>query len=358
MVIFSSLNTLSGNGGIEKFNRSLISALDKRFIVRSLALHDASFSEYRENHKGYSGSIIHFAISFLWQCIRTDKIILGHLNLAPVALLSTIFFPKKKYFLVIHGLELWLPLSFFKKQLLKRVDKCITVSSFSSQRLQRIGIPREKIQILHNTVGVNDYPVVQSQSNLEQWKSHYTSIKNSFIMLTTARMSSNEGYKGYDRVIKSLPIILKKIPNIHYVLVGKYDEQEKQRLDNLINQYQVQNHVTFTGFVSEDELRIWMTQSNLFIMPSTMEGFGIVYIEAMASGTPVIAGNKDGSVDALAGGELGMLVDPESVDEIANAVIHIHNNYEHVLKGEALRAAVIRKFGFEVFSKKVEEIFS
>jgi glycosyltransferase involved in cell wall biosynthesis len=93
-------------------------------------------------------------------------------------------------------------------------------------------------------------------------------------------------------------------------------------------------------------------------MPSKGEGFGIVYLEAMACGKPCLGGNQDGALDALVQGELGVLVNPDDIDEIAQALIQIlQGEYPNALlyQPERLRQAVIEHFGFEIFQQQLCE---
>ena len=120
----------------------------------------------------------------------------------------------------------------------------------------------------------------------------------------------------------------------------------------------VWNAVVFAGFVPDEELSEHYNLCDLFAMPSKAEGFGIVYLEALACGKPVLAGNKDGSRDALNDGELGLLVDPDNTAEIASETIrvlrrqHPHPNLFHP---ELLCQRVTELFGFETFKRKVAD---
>jgi glycosyltransferase involved in cell wall biosynthesis len=96
-----------------------------------------------------------------------------------------------------------------------------------------------------------------------------------------------------------------------------------------------------------------------FVMQSKKEGFGIVFLEALASGKPVIAGNKEGSCDALLNGEVGILVDPDNVDEVAKAIINVlrGNVPDYLLDPQYLRETVLEHYGFDRFCQKVKELF-
>jgi len=91
-------------------------------------------------------------------------------------------------------------------------------------------------------------------------------------------------------------------------------------------------------------------------MPSKKEGFGIVFLEALACGKPVIAGNKDGSVDAVLNGELGILVNPDDEDDIAKELIKVLKNdvSKKLINSEYLRTKVLEHYGIDRFIEKVK----
>src|SRR6185437_1267256 len=126
----------------------------------------------------------------------------------------------------------------------------------------------------------------------------------------------DERYKGYDKVMEALVLLKTKYPQLRYLLAGNYDDKEKEWVDHLIQQAGLQRQVILPGYIEDDEIPGHFAVSDIYIMPSSGEGFGIVFIEAMYYGLPVIAGNKDGSTDALLNGELGQLVNPGNAQEI------------------------------------------
>jgi glycosyltransferase involved in cell wall biosynthesis len=120
----------------------------------------------------------------------------------------------------------------------------------------------------------------------------------------------------------------------------------------------VKHAVILAGFVPENELCEHYNLCDLFAMPSKGEGFGIVYLEALACGKPVLAGNKDGSRDALNDGELGVLVDPDEISDIAAQTIRIlrrqHSN-SNLFAPEWLRDRVTSLFGYDTFRRTITE---
>jgi glycosyltransferase involved in cell wall biosynthesis len=140
-------------------------------------------------------------------------------------------------------------------------------------------------------------------------------------------------------------------------MVGK--GSDRPRIEQLINQLNLQDCVTLTGFVPDDELCAHYNLCDVFALPSKSEGFGIVYLEALACGKPTLGGNQDGAIDALCHGELGVLVDPDDVGAITQTLIQIlQGTYLHPIlyKPGILRQKVIDNFGFERFKKTLAEL--
>lgn len=178
--------------------------------------------------------------------------------------------------------------------------------------------------------------------------------KHTKVMLTVTRLANTEQFKGYDYVIESLPKISKKDSTvIKYLIGGKGQTEELNRIENLIQQHKVQEQVQLLGFIKDEELIDHYLLADVFVMPSKKEGFGIVFIEAAACGCKVIAGNKDGSVDALQNGALGTLINPDSVEELEQAILeNLNNNHHHPA---ALQQKVVNSFGFPVFKERLKQ---
>ena len=177
------------------------------------------------------------------------------------------------------------------------------------------------------------------------------------IILTVARLDRSERFKGYDQILQALPEIRTQLPNVHYILLGS--GPDRPRLEQLIVQLNLQGCVTLTGFVPDDELSAHYNLSDLFALPSKSEGFGIVYLEALACGKPILGGNRDGAIDALCQGELGVLVDPDDLSAIAGTIVQILQGiYPHSIlyQPALLREKVINTFGFERFKQTLAEL--
>jgi glycosyltransferase involved in cell wall biosynthesis len=211
-----------------------------------------------------------------------------------------------------------------------------------------LDIPEEKISLLANTFDPEQfYPDMRKPRFLLK---RYGLQPEQPVILTISRLASAERYKGYDQVLRALPLLRKRFPNVRYILGGR--GPDRPRIDALIRALDLINNVTLAGYVVEHELRAHYNLCDVFAMPSKGEGFGIVFLEALGCGKPVLAGNKDGSVDAVLAGETGVLVDPDDVAEIGKALIQIlAGEYpeQQLFEGETLRRRVIDSYGYDRF---------
>lgn len=358
-IYFLILSAFSTTGGLEKFNRAFMKALndislEEKFELFVMSSHDSEQDDKyitKEKFKGYSGNKIVFTLNCIIQAKKMDIVFIGHINLAPVALLLKLFNPKIKLYLIGHGIEIWSKQILFKKLFLKISDKILAVSNFTKKQIiSNNGINKNKIIVFPNTLDPYfNLPNKFGKPNYLQKR--YGINEKTKVILTVTRINKNELYKGYDKVLEALPEIINILPNIKYILAGKYDVYEEQRIKEKVKRLGLEKHFILTGFIKEEELTDHYMLADVFILPSNQEGFGIVFIEASACGTPVIAGNKDGSVDALLNGKTGKLVDSDSLYQIKKAIIDI---IEYPVTNN--QDLVIENFGYNQFKKRLKEI--
>jgi phosphatidyl-myo-inositol dimannoside synthase len=124
-------------------------------------------------------------------------------------------------------------------------------------------------------------------------------------------------------------------------------------MNALISSLGLENKVMMPGFVADEEITDHYLLADVFVMPSKGEGFGIVYTEAMACGLPVIAGNKDGSTEALQFGELGTLVDPDSEEELKEALVKVLGENNDPL---LVQQKMLKHFSFEKFKGRMKKV--
>lgn len=239
--------------------------------------------------------------------------------------------------------------------MLKTTDLILSVSSFTKKRLEEVhNVNPERIAILHNTID----PYFDAPSSFEKPKYLLEKLgigEKTKVILTVSRLSSSEKYKGYDKVIKVLPDIKREFPDVRYIVVGQGDAHEMCRIEELIDEMELRDNVTLTGYVGDEELQDYYMISDVFLLPSKGEGFGIVLIEALACGNHVIAGSKDASSEALLDGELGTLVDPDNLTDIKRGIIRILKKESNAANFDKMRLQrrVLEEYGFNRFKERL-----
>ena len=261
------------------------------------------------------------------------------------------------YWIVAHGLESWNIERPALKKALAYADKIISVSDYTRDRLlKEQNLAPEQISLLPNTFDESSFAIADKPEYLLK---RYGLQPNQPIILTVGRLDQIDRYKGYDKILRALPKIRTYFPNIHYLLVGS--GSDRSRVESLIQQLDLADCVTLTGFVPDSELTDHYNLCDVFAMPSKGEGFGIVYLEALACGKATLGGNQDGALDALCHGKLGALVDPDNGSEIAHTLIQIlAGDYPNpiIYQPEKLRQQTIDTFGFENFQSTLAGLMS
>ena len=261
------------------------------------------------------------------------------------------------YWIVAHGLESWNIERPTLKKALAYADKIISVSDYTRDRLlKEQNLAPEQISLLPNTFDEGNFAIADKPEYLLK---RYGLQPNQPIILTVGRLDQIDRYKGYDKILRALPKIRTYFPDIHYLLVGS--GSDRSRVESLIQQLDLADCVTLTGFVPDSELTDHYNLCDVFAMPSKGEGFGIVYLEALACGKATLGGNQDGALDALCHGKLGALVDPDNGSEIAHTLIQIlAGDYPNpiIYQPEKLRQQTIDTFGFENFQSTLAGLMS
>ncbi len=358
-ILFLTLRTFSATGGIEKvcrvFSRALGTLEDKGLRASMFSMYDRQEDERSRytagiTFRGFSLRKPAFVLSAVREGLRSDTIVLSHINLLSVGWLIKLLAPRKKLMLFTHGIEVWRSLSPARRMMLRRCDRLIAVSRYTRDQLISMhGVPEEKITVLNNCIDPF-LPAPGKREKPEELMQRYGFLASDFVLMTLSRLSSSELYKGYDHVLLVIAELEKKYPGIKYLIVGKSDATERQRLEAIVQQFRISDRVVFTGYVPDEELAAHFSLADLYIMPSKKEGFGIVFIEAMYYGLPVIAGNRDGSTDALCQGRLGLLVNPDDLDEIIAAVEKVIAAPEQY---QPDRKLLMEQFSFDTYCRQV-----
>jgi phosphatidylinositol alpha-1,6-mannosyltransferase len=364
--LFLTLRCFSATGGIEKVCRIMGKALYEESLVNDERLQVSSMYDHRsdafdnayfpaENFSGYGIN----KLKFFWEMVnrgrKKKRVILSHINLLPVGWLIKKSSPRTELILLAHGIEIWYPLSSFKRKMLHQCDKILAVSDFTKSRVNEVhGIPMAKLSVLNNCLDPF-LPLPSIHGKAGSLLKKYGFASSDIILMSLTRLSSKERYKGYDKVIAAIAGLKKRYPQLKYIIAGSSDVREGSFVKNLLKKLNVEALVVLPGFIPDEELEAHFAMSDMYVMPSRKEGFGIVFIEAMYYGLPVIAGNIDGSVDALLNGALGQLVNPDDVSQIASAITNIIEDRSAFTPS---RKVLTDQFSYEAYKHKLEGVLN
>ena len=316
-ILLLCTDAYGGHGGIALFNRELIAALaalpdcERIVVVPRVIVHEREpIPDNVEFVFAAARGRVPYMRALLGVVRKTkfDLVICGHVNLLPLARLAG-----KSPLLITHGIEAWKrlrdPLS---NRLIHDVRAVVSVSALTRDRFLSWSHFAGETFVLPNAVRADRYRVRPKNRELvSRW-----GLEGKRVLLTLGRIVAAERYKGFDEVLEVLPRL---DPDIVYVIAGSGSDLE--RLSRKAAQLGVADRTIFTGFVDEREKADLYNLADVYVMPSRGEGFGFVFLEAMASGIPVIASCHDGGREALLGGELGTLVDPSHEAGIRSAIL-------------------------------------
>ncbi len=329
-ILLVTLQTFSTTGGIQKMTRTLGHSLyhiakNQQAKFSLWSLYDAPSSlltQYlpTENFIGFNKARLTFIFKTLLAARHTQHLVLSHINLGVVGVLVKLLNPTCKVYLIAHGIEVWRPLSKLQKLLLAKCTRILCVSAYTRQQIiSRHQIANRRTTVLNNALDPC-MPLPADFNKPAYLNERYQLNAHDQIIFTLTRLASTEQYKGYEQVIKAVAELKDDYPRLKYILAGPYDAVEYRRIQQLIQHYRAEQHMMVIGFVPDHELTDHFLLADLFVLPSKKEGFGLVFIEALACGLPVISGNADGSVDAIKHGELGQSVAPEDTEALKEAI--------------------------------------
>jgi glycosyltransferase involved in cell wall biosynthesis len=340
-LLFLLTDAYGGRGGIAKFNRDLCRALSADPLGAEVTvLPRVPPVEPIENvpprvtyHPHAAGS----KLTYTWHVVRKtfnlqpstfNAIICGHINLVPVAVLAA-WLEGAPLLLILHGIDAWDPHpSFLVRKLLPQVDTFVTVSQCTKDRfLEWAPLRADQGRVIPDCIDLDAYsPGPKRDDLLDRY-----GLRDRTLLLTFGRLSSEEQYKGHDEILEVLPDLTDEIPDVSYLVCG--DGDDRPRFERKAERLGVSDRVVFAGYVPEEEKEDHYRLADAFVMPGRGEGFGIVYLEAMASGVPVVASSADASREAVRGGELGIVVNPDDPSDLMRGIKNALNKPRGVPDG-------------------------
>jgi phosphatidyl-myo-inositol dimannoside synthase len=365
LIVCTDILTIAG--GIQRFNRIFYQAVRDIFLyqkqpifILSLLDHQADLSlakrliEPQDKVIGYHGRKIFLVLDALRFSIRMkpERIFLTHVNFAPLVYLIRLISPSSQVWIVFHGFETWDKINRISLWGIKLCTGVLCVSSFTKDEFcKRNPLSPDKVHVTNLASG-------------HEWDST-PQLQNDFVfdfpfILCVSRLEPEHAeYKGVDKTIEAVAALAKsgRLERFHLLIVG--EGGDRSRLESLARNAGISDFVHFTGRISDDALRSFYANCEMFVLPSTKEGFGLVYLEAMAYGKPVIASQQGASKELVLDGQTGFLVPGDNeiilVDKISEL---IHSKPERDKLGEAGRKRYQECFSYQKFLERLEKALS
>jgi phosphatidylinositol alpha-1,6-mannosyltransferase len=345
-------DAFGGRGGIAQYNRDFLSALADSGLVSSISILPRRAPDPFVLPPRISQAAPRLGrTAYIQAALRggldrpVDTVFCGHLHMAPLALLIARWH-RAKLIVHMHGIEAWPRPGGLQQRAVEAADLILCVSRYTRARVTEwASIAPERVLVLPNTVGEAFTPGDGSALR-EAW-----GLQDKLVLLTVGRMDAREGYKGHDRVITALPQLLAAGYDVVYVVVG--EGNDRARLQNIAAKLGAAECVRFVGVLDQDVLVDAYRMADLFVMPSSGEGFGIVFLEAIACGAPAFGLAEGGAVDALADGEFGTMASEAEFSAVLARLLAAPKPDPH-----ALAAAVRSRFGYAAFSRQVSNILA
>ncbi|MDB4875824.1 MAG: glycosyltransferase family 1 protein [Gemmatimonadetes bacterium] len=337
-------DAFGGRGGIAKFNRDLLTALSADPACDSVIAIPRTIAEpigaipakvdFRSVAAGGKIAFVRETMAAL-RDHRFDAVVCGHVHLSALAAYAA-WRSGAPWLLVTHGIEAWQPphnrsARFFAR----RAERVVAVSDLTRARFSGWSAMRtEETSVIPNCVDATLFAPGPKRGDL---LSRYA-LEGKLVLMTLARYSAAERYKGVDEVLRVLPAVANAIPSVAYVVAG--DGDDRPRLETLARELGVADRVRFIGYVPEAEKTDHLRLADVFVMPGRGEGFGIAYLEAMACGVPVVASTLDASGETIRGTACGVATNPDDARGLRDAIVRVATQAERPTQADLAHFSV------------------
>lgn len=347
-------------GGIQQVNRSLLKLfaqfdacdvtvlvlLDQRADIEAAIQQNPDIKNLAI--RGFSGNKLKFTLAYINKLLhkRYSFIWFDHINLAPFMIIARMFCIK--YSMMLYGIEVLRPLSSIKKFALSKAKQIFSISNHTMTMAQNWSNVFKKAEVC--PLGI-DLQLTQPLSNNSVVEHEYV-LRDRKTILIVARMDANEAYsKGHRELIEAVSLLKERLPVTLLIIVGRGTSQPI--FEKLAEDKKIQDNALFTGFVPDKKLHAYYEQCDVFAMPSRGEGFGLVYLEAMAYGKPCIGSNVDAAREVISDGETGYCVDPDNIEELAERLFQLLTDSELRKKmGQAGQKRYLENFTEQKFHER------
>ncbi len=241
----------------------------------------------------------------------------------------------------------------YEKKLMKRSDALIAVSKYTTEELMDLyGIDEEKLHVIYNGVDVIKFKPRREKAGLRR---EFGLEEEQKIVLFVGRLYYR---KGLEILLRSIPPILQEYKDVKFVISGKGFKKKEEELRKLAKKLEIEEFVTFLGYVPDEKLPDLYAASDIFVLPALYENFPFAILEAQATGLPVISTKVGGIPEFLIDNENGFLVDPGDSMQLTQRILALLQDPNLAEKlGRRGRSFIEKKFAWSLITSQVIDVY-
>lgn len=329
-ILCVSLSTFDKVGGIQTFNKYFYKGLrENKISYKVISLHDNNAPDKKVL---VCNSNYFKFIYFLFKYSNSETIIIWqHVTLAVFLPFLKLFKSIKTNIITLYGTEVWgKELSLFKKMGLMKMDSYWCISNYTSKLIfKKFKIPKKKIIVFPCCINTP----LKLMSKTSPYK------KNELNILSILRLDKSGKLNAVFDMLKILPILIKKYNNIKYTIIG--EGNFKTKIIKFVKKQKLEKNVSILGYVKDTTP--YLEHCDIFTLTSPLEGFGIVYLEAMLFKKPCISSKNCGSEDVVLNKKTGYSFDLKDYENLVKVYSKLiddkvlrkqlgKNGYEHLIQ--------------------------
>jgi len=361
-MIVSLFPELETHGGIQRLGRHVAlaqvrAARERGMETRFLSLNDPAGTRTLEvageqiTYLAFGGNKPRFSLAALRAARHARLLHIGHVFLSPLVFPAKTFHKKLVTHVHVFGIDVWNRRGSLQRAALRRSDWIVSISEHTLTRMSEVqDVKPRRSAIIFPPL---DPSFIGGTPPFDQALS---AIHGKRFLLTVSRLATTEKFKGIRTAIDAFARIADQHPDVHYVIAGGGNDLENLR-EYVGGEHGLAHRVHLPGRLPDETLRWLYANCDAFVLPSSKEGFGIVFLEAMAFEKPCVGGNTGGTPEIVVDDETGFLVPWDDVSALAKVMDKLlSDDYLRARLGHAGHRRLLDVFTFDTFSRQMARL--
>lgn len=241
----------------------------------------------------------------------------------------------------------------YEKKLMDRSDALIAVSKYTTEELTKLySIEEDKIHVIYNGVDIRKF---KPRPNRAELRREFELEAEQKTVLFVGRLYHR---KGLEILLNSIPLVLKEFDDVKFVISGTGFKKKEESLRMLAKKLEIEDHVSFLGYVADEKLPYLYAASDIFVLPAIYENFPFAILEAQATGLPVISTKVGGIPEFLVDNQNGFLIDPGDSAQLTQRLLTLLQDPKLANEmGDCGRRLIEEKFSWHLITSQVIALY-